>query len=104
MADTNEKNETIPMTEDELNEILKIRRQKLADLQEAGNDPFAVVKFDKTHCSEQILSAFDALDGKTVRIAGERDLGISVECGRGVPRESGTGIKKLAAALTQTAD
>lgn len=45
----------------------------------------------------------DALQ-KLSGIAGERDLGISVECGRGVPRESGTGIKKLAAALTQTVD
>ena len=58
-------------------------------------------------CCEFIPYAAANLRGciaKTVRIAGERDLGISVECGRGVPRESGTGIKKLAAALTQTVD
>lgn len=52
------------------NEILKIRRQKLTDLQEEGKDPFYISRFDKTHLSKQILDDFDALEGKPVAIAG----------------------------------
>lgn len=57
-------------TQDELNEILRIRRQKLMDLRSAGQDPFEQVKFDQTHKSSQVLADFDVLQGQNVSVAG----------------------------------
>ncbi len=54
----------------DLNEILQVRRDKLAQLQAEGRDPFCEVKYDKTHSSAQIIEAFDEFEGKTVSIAG----------------------------------
>ena len=56
--------------EQDLNQILKARREKLAALQEAGKDPFIITKFDQTHHSQEIKDNYDALEGKTVTIAG----------------------------------
>ena len=56
--------------EQNLNEILKLRREKLALLQEMGKDPFVITKFDQTHHSVDIKSNYDELEGKTVSIAG----------------------------------
>ena len=53
-----------------LNQILQLRRQKLAELQEAGKDPFKITKFDQTHHSNDIAEHFDELEGKTVKVAG----------------------------------
>ena len=53
-----------------LNEILRLRREKLSALQEAGKDPFVITKFDQTHHSAQIKENFDALEGKVVSVAG----------------------------------
>ena len=47
-----------------------IRREKLAKYREAGQDPFTITKYDRTHTSDQILANFDELEGKTVSIAG----------------------------------
>ncbi|MDL2257661.1 lysine--tRNA ligase [Eubacteriales bacterium OttesenSCG-928-K08] len=58
------------ITQQELSELLQIRRDKLTALQEAGNDPFEVLRYDQTHHSEDILSNFETLEGQTVRIAG----------------------------------
>ncbi|HRX59547.1 MAG TPA: OB-fold nucleic acid binding domain-containing protein, partial [Eubacteriales bacterium] len=58
------------MTQEQLSELLQIRRDKLTALQEAGNDPFFHTTFDVTHTSEQILSAFTELEGKLVSVAG----------------------------------
>ena len=58
------------MAEQNLNEILKIRREKLAELQEAGKDPFQITKYDQTHHSMEIKDNFEELEGKTVSIAG----------------------------------
>ncbi len=58
------------LREQELSELLQIRRDKLAALQAAGNNPFAIVTYDKTHHSREILDGFEALEGKSVRIAG----------------------------------
>ncbi|MDL2235989.1 lysine--tRNA ligase [Christensenellaceae bacterium OttesenSCG-928-L17] len=58
------------MTQQELSELLQIRRDKLTALQDAGNDPFTVLRYDQTHHSADILSGFEELEGKTVRIAG----------------------------------
>jgi len=53
-----------------LSEVLRVRREKLNELRNAGSDPFVITKFDKTHSSAQILADFDTLEGQTVRIAG----------------------------------
>ncbi len=53
-----------------LNEILRIRREKLAELQSSGNDPFAITKYDVTHDSADIKANFEQYEEKTVRIAG----------------------------------
>ena len=57
-------------TQAELNELLRIRREKLAELQAAGNDPFQQVRFDRTHYTTDIKGDFDVMEGKTVRLAG----------------------------------
>ena len=56
--------------EQDLNKLLKVRREKLAELQENGKDPFQIVKYDVTHHSQEIKDAFDELDGKSVSVAG----------------------------------
>ena len=56
--------------EQDINQLLKVRREKLADLQERGKDPFQITKFDVTHHSQEIKDDFEALEGKTVTIAG----------------------------------
>ncbi len=54
----------------DVNQLLKVRRDKLADLQERGKDPFQITKYDVTHHSMEIKDNFDELEGKTVSIAG----------------------------------
>ena len=54
----------------EINELLKIRREKLAELQQTGKDPFHVVKYDVNAHSVDIHSNFETLEGKKVNIAG----------------------------------
>ena len=56
--------------EPSLSELLKIRRGKLKELQDAGQDPFQVTKFDWDHTSAQIKEQFDALEGQAVKVAG----------------------------------
>ena len=58
------------ITEQELSELLQIRRDKLSALQKEGKDPYAVTTFDQTHHSLDILNNYDALEGKCVSIAG----------------------------------
>lgn len=57
------------MAED-TNQLLKVRREKLANLQEAGKDPFVITKCDVTHHSMEIKDHYDTMEGKTVTIAG----------------------------------
>ena len=52
------------------NELLRIRREKLTNLQDAGRDPFAITRYDVTHHSAEILAAGDELVGKEVSVAG----------------------------------
>ncbi len=56
--------------EQDINQLLKVRREKLANLQEAGKDPFVQTKYDVTHHSTDIKDNYAELEGKTVRIAG----------------------------------
>ena len=52
------------------NELIKVRRQKLTDLQEAGKNPFEITKYDVTHHSVEIKDNYDELEGKEVAVAG----------------------------------
>ena len=54
----------------DINQLLKVRREKLAALQESGKDPFQITKYDVTHHSQEIKDNYDALEGKNVTIAG----------------------------------
>ncbi|WP_337614303.1 lysine--tRNA ligase [Ruminococcus sp.] len=53
-----------------LGELLKIRREKLAALQEAGKNPFEITKYDVTHHSSDVKESFEELEGKSVSLAG----------------------------------
>ena len=55
---------------EKLNEVLKIRREKLDALVAAGKDPFTITKYDRTHHSSEIKEHFDELEGKEVSVAG----------------------------------
>ena len=70
MEETNVPQESVEMSEEQLSELLQIRRDKLSALREAGRDPFAVITFDQTHHSAEIVAQYDALEGREVRIAG----------------------------------
>ena len=62
-------NNNAPVQQD-LNEILRVRREKLAELQANGRDPFVITKYDATHHSMEIKNDFDNFEGKTVSVAG----------------------------------
>lgn len=54
----------------DLNQLLKIRRSKLKELQEQDQDPFVITKFEVSNLSKEILEQFEALEGKEVTVAG----------------------------------
>jgi lysyl-tRNA synthetase class 2 len=54
----------------DLKQILQIRRDKLAELQEAGENPFEVTKFDQEYHTADIINNFDEMDGKSATLAG----------------------------------
>lgn len=56
--------------EQDLNQLLKVRREKLADLQANGRDPFEITKYDVSRHSQEIKDKFDELEGASVTIAG----------------------------------
>lgn len=62
--------QTTEQTAEELHELKRIRREKLAELQDAGADPYQQVRFDRTHHTIDIRDHFDEMEGKTVRLAG----------------------------------
>ncbi len=70
--------------EQELSELLKIRRDKLKDLQEEGRDPFTQTRFERSAYSTEIKADYDAFDGKTVKVAGrimsKRGMGKAIFC------------------------
>lgn len=59
-----------PNAEVDINEIIKLRREKLLTMIEEGNNPFEIVKFDKDTSSKDVANNYEALEGKTVRVAG----------------------------------
>jgi len=78
------KNDPVQESEQSLSELLQIRRDKLTDLQQAGEDPFAITKFDVTAYSAQIKDKFEELEGKKVSVAGrlmsKRGMGKAIFC------------------------
>ena len=60
----------MPGTEENINEMLKIRREKLKELQEMDRNPFLIEKYEYTHHSTTIKENFDELEEKTVSVAG----------------------------------
>ncbi|MCI6647856.1 MAG: lysine--tRNA ligase [Oscillospiraceae bacterium] len=71
-------------TEQELSEILQIRRDKLKALQDEGRDPFQQTKFNRTAWSMEIKEKYEAMEGKTVSVAGrimsKRGMGKAIFC------------------------
>ncbi len=71
-------------TTEDLNEILRIRREKFANLVADGRNPFEVVKYDQTHHTKEILDNFDELENSEVSLAGRmmsrRDMGKAFFC------------------------
>ena len=71
-------------TEQELSEILQIRRDKLKTLQDEGRDPFRQTKFNRTAWSMEIKEKYEAMEGKTVSVAGrimsKRGMGKAIFC------------------------
>ena len=70
MKETNIPQEPQELSEEQLSELLQIRRDKLSALREAGKDPFSVITFPQSHHSREIVAQYDALEGKEVSIAG----------------------------------
>ena len=68
MADVNTNN--TEMEAAQLNDLLRVRREKLAELQAEGKDPFAITKYEQTHHTSEIKDNFDTMEGATVSIAG----------------------------------
>ena len=66
MAQQNKK----PQAEQDINALLKVRHEKLANLQEAGRDPFQITKYDVTVHSQDIRDRYDELEGQEVSLAG----------------------------------
>ena len=56
--------------EQDVNQLIKVRHEKLKELQDNGKDPFQITKYDVSHHSMEIKNNFDSLEGKTVTIAG----------------------------------
>ena len=71
-------------TEQELSEILQVRRDKLRALQEAGRDPFQITRFDRSAWSAEILADYEGFEEKPVRVAGrimsKRGMGKAIFC------------------------
>ncbi len=70
MAEENMQKAAQAAPQQDVNELIRVRREKLAQLQADGKDPFQITKYDVTHHSTEIKDNFDALEGQTVRIAG----------------------------------
>ena len=69
MAENEKKNSAAPQ-EENLSQLTKVRREKLRELQESGNDPFQITKYEVNNDSANIKANFDALEGSQVSIAG----------------------------------
>ena len=70
MSEQTNRNQSAQQEELSLSELLKIRRDKLAELQEAGKDPYAITKYTVTHHSDEIKESFEQLEEQPVSVAG----------------------------------
>ena len=77
MADQNQQNNSQQKNnqkqnapQQDVNQLMKVRREKLASLQAEGKDPFVITTYDQTHHTAQIRENFEELEGKDVSIAG----------------------------------
>ena len=70
MAEENMQKAAQAAPQQDVNELIRVRREKLAQLQADGKDPFQITQYDVTHHSTEIKDNFEEMEGKTVRIAG----------------------------------
>ena len=54
----------------DMNQLMKVRREKLDKLKQEGKNPFEITKFNRTHTSKQVVDNYDELEGKDVTVAG----------------------------------
>ena len=74
--------------EQDLNQLLKVRRDKLADLQANGKDPFQITKFNQTHHSMEVKSLYEAHEAELLKDRAEVDVtGLNTQIGRASCRE-----------------
>ena len=66
----NQNNVNEEVVEQDVNQLMKVRREKLEKLQAEGRNPFEITKFNKTHTSKQIIDNYEELEGKDVTVAG----------------------------------
>ena len=83
MAEKNNQNQAGEQQQN-LSQLLQVRRDKLKELQESGNDPFQITRYDVNNDSANIKANFDALEGQSVSIAGRlmSKRGMGKEIGR----------------------
>ena len=84
MADVNQQNKKEAPQED-VGQLLKVRRQKLSDLQAAGRDPFVITKFDQTHHTDEVISLYEAHEKEILKDYIEPEL---VEPAEGADNET----------------
>ncbi len=84
MADVNQQNKKEAPQED-VGQLLKVRRQKLSDLQAAGRDPFVITKFDQTHHTDEVISLYEAHEKEILKDYAEPEL---VEPAEGADNET----------------
>ncbi|MBR5177726.1 MAG: lysine--tRNA ligase [Lachnospiraceae bacterium] len=75
MADNNNQNNNQAQPQVDLNQLLKVRREKLAALQEAGKDPFLITKYDQTHHSDEVKALYEAHEAK--KLAGRPEVDVT---------------------------
>lgn len=74
MGSENQENQNREVREQDVNQLLQVKREKLANLQAEGKDPFQITKYDVTIHSQEIKDGFEELEGKEVSIAGRMML------------------------------
>ncbi|MFT3984576.1 MAG: lysine--tRNA ligase [Lachnospiraceae bacterium] len=74
MSSENQENQNREVREQDVNQLLQVKREKLANLQAEGRDPFQITKYDVTIHSQEIKDRYDELEGKEVSIAGRMML------------------------------
>lgn len=65
-----QENENMQEQEIDMNQLMKVRREKLDKLKQEGKNPFEITKFNRTHTSKQVIDNYDELEGKDVTVAG----------------------------------